>query len=106
MREFLLTEAGVDLLNVCVSTNGAVTGSARREYESQHREAAPRQKDEISRKQEHLERQRQEMDLSHCIQTIKDIEARGKNDREAMTRSPGDEAPAQTSLRLMAAAGG
>jgi circadian clock protein KaiC len=62
VREFLLTDAGIDLVDVCVNAGNVVTGSARREYEARQREMAQRRKEELSRKGLELERQRRDLE--------------------------------------------
>jgi len=62
VREFLLTDAGVDLVDVCVSAGGVLTGSARREYEARQSEGVVRQKEELVRKKLRLERRRRDLE--------------------------------------------
>jgi len=103
VREFLLTDEGVDLVDVCVSAGGVMVGSARRDYEARQMEEALWQKEEAARKRLQLERRRRDMDaqienlrrqfeeeereLSESMRNVVDIDERAKSDRDAMTRS-------------------
>jgi circadian clock protein KaiC len=103
VREFLLTDNGVDLIDVCVSAGGVMVGSARRDYEARQLEEALRQKEEAARKRLQLERRRRDMEaqieslrrqfeeeereLSESMRNVVDIDERAKSDRDAMARS-------------------
>jgi len=103
VREFLLTDEGVDLVDVCVSAGGVMVGSARRDYESRQVEEALRQKEEAAHKRSQLERRRRDMqaqieslrwqfeeeerELGESMRNAVEIDDRAKNDRDAMTRS-------------------
>ncbi|HKC71902.1 MAG TPA: circadian clock protein KaiC, partial [Terriglobales bacterium] len=103
VREFLLTDNGVDLIDVCVSAGGVMVGSARRDYEARQVEEALRQKEEAARKRLQLERRRRDMEaqietlrrqfeeeereLGESMQNVVEIDDRAKNDRDAMARS-------------------
>jgi len=103
VREFLLTDTGVDLVDVCVSAGGVLTGSARREYEARQLEARVRHKEVLARKKVHLERRRRDMEaqietlrrqfeeeeaeMTAAMQNIMKADVRAKNDRDALTRS-------------------
>ena len=103
VREFLLTDTGVDLVDVCVSAGGVLTGSARREYEARQQEARVRHKEVLARKKVHLERRRRDMEaqietlrrqfeeeeaeMTAAMQNIVEADVRAKNDRDALTRS-------------------
>jgi len=103
VREFLLTDTGVDLVDVCVSAGGVLTGSARREYEARQQEARVRHKEVLARKKVHLERRRRDMEaqietlrrqfeeeeaeMTAAMQNIMEADVRAKNDRDALTRS-------------------
>jgi circadian clock protein KaiC len=102
VREFLLTDTGVDLVDVCVSAGGVLTGSARREYEARQLEARVRHKEVLARKKVHLERRRRDMEaqietlrrqfeeeeaeMTAAMQNIVEADVRAKNDRDALTR--------------------
>lgn len=102
VREFLLTDGGADLVDVCVSAGGVMIGAARRDHEARQVEEALRQKEEAARKRLQLERRRrdleaqienlrrqfeeEERELSESIRNVVDIDERAKKDRDAMTR--------------------
>jgi circadian clock protein KaiC len=54
VREFLITESGIDLLEVYIGPEGVLTGSARTQQES-------RERDQQARRQQQLEQQRREL---------------------------------------------
>jgi circadian clock protein KaiC len=56
VREFLLTERGIQLVDVCIGPEGVLTGSARRAQEA-------REKTGITAREEEIARQRRELDL-------------------------------------------
>jgi circadian clock protein KaiC len=103
VREFLLTDAGVDLVDVCVSGGGVLTGSARREYEARQAEELLRQEEEYARRRQHLEARRHEMesqievlrrqyeeeeaDFHDSVRNIAEVGERAKSERQSMTRS-------------------
>jgi circadian clock protein KaiC len=58
IREFLLTDRGVELVDVYAGQSGVLTGSARLSQEAQERAAALVQEQELSRKERTLERLR------------------------------------------------
>jgi len=58
IREFLLTDHGVELVDVYAGTGGVLTGSARLTQEAQERAAALAQQQELERKQRTLARLR------------------------------------------------
>ena len=59
LREFLLTDRGVDLLDVYLGSEGVLTGSARLAQESREKAESIALNQEIEAKQRELERQRQ-----------------------------------------------
>ena len=61
IREFLLTDDGVELVDVYVGTNEVLTGSARFARESQEKAEALERMQELDRKKHELERRRQLM---------------------------------------------
>jgi circadian clock protein KaiC len=103
VREFLLSDAGVDLVETCVSAGGVLTGSARRDYEARRVEEKLLRKEEGERKRLQLERRRrdleaqidslrrqfeeEERELVEAIRKVAEVEERVRSDREAMTRS-------------------
>jgi circadian clock protein KaiC len=62
VREFLLTDEGAKLVDVCVSPAGVLTGTARRDHEAHQAEVAEQQEIEICRQQRRLERRRHEVE--------------------------------------------
>jgi len=58
IREFLLTDHGVELIDVYAGPSGVLTGSARLTQEAQERAAVLEQEQELSRKERTLERLR------------------------------------------------
>ena len=56
VREFVLTDHGVELVDVYVGPAGIVTGSARLVQEAQQRDAARRQSEELLRRRRELQR--------------------------------------------------
>jgi circadian clock protein KaiC len=59
VREFLLTDQGIDLLNVYIGSEGVLTGSARLAQEAKERAAALVREQDILRKQREVDRKRQ-----------------------------------------------
>jgi circadian clock protein KaiC len=62
IREFLLTDNGIDLLDVYVGPSGVLTGSARLSQESQERAAEIAQLQEIELKKSNLESRRKALE--------------------------------------------
>jgi circadian clock protein KaiC len=62
VREFLLTDHGVELIDVYVGPAGVLTGSARYAQEAREQAEAAARQQAIDRKQRELERRRQEME--------------------------------------------
>ncbi len=64
IREFVMTNRGLDLLDVYTGPEGVLTGSAR--YAQEHKEAAQKllHEQEISRKRREIERKRQQMEAA------------------------------------------
>jgi circadian clock protein KaiC len=58
VREFLLTDHGVELVDVYAGPSGVLTGSARLTQEAQERASALAQEQELTRKERSLERLR------------------------------------------------
>lgn len=103
VREFLLTDEGVDLVEVCVSAGGVLTGSARRDHEARLVEDELQQKEEGERKRLQLERRRREMEtqietlrrqfeeeereVTESAEKVTEITGRARADRAAITRA-------------------
>jgi len=62
IREFLLTDHGIELLDVYVGSEGVLTGSARIAMEANEKAAQLARKQEIERKQLELERKRKSLE--------------------------------------------
>jgi len=62
IREFRLTDHGIELLDVYVGSEGVLTGSMRLAQEARERHAAASQQQEIVRRQRELERKRQALE--------------------------------------------
>ena len=113
VREFLLTDHGVELVDVCVSAGGVLTGSARRDYDARLAEDALRQKEEGERKRLQLERRRRHMEtqidnlrqdfeeeereMADSITKAANTNERARADRAAITRARQQAAAASAS---------
>jgi circadian clock protein KaiC len=62
MREFIISDDGIDLVDVYVGPGGVFTGSARVQQESQEKAAAVEAGTELERRQRALERKRRVME--------------------------------------------
>ncbi|HEY4767002.1 MAG TPA: circadian clock protein KaiC [Candidatus Sulfotelmatobacter sp.] len=62
LREFLLTERGVDLLNVYVGPEGVLTGSSRLSQEAREEAAAVDRRQEVERKERERTRKREALE--------------------------------------------
>jgi circadian clock protein KaiC len=62
IREFLLTDKGINLLDVYVGPSGVLTGSARLSQESQEKAAEITQQQEIELKKRNLESKRKALE--------------------------------------------
>jgi circadian clock protein KaiC len=103
VREFLITDRGIDLVDVYTGAEGVLTGSARLAQEARERAAALLRVQEIQRKQRELERKRQaveaqitalrcglaaeEEELQLAIAQAQAREDQLELDRKKMTRS-------------------
>jgi circadian clock protein KaiC len=103
VREFLITDRGIDLVDVYTGAEGVLTGSARLAQEARERAAALLRVQEIQRKQRDLERKRQaveaqitalrcglaaeEEELQLAIAQAQAREDQLELDRKKMTRS-------------------
>jgi circadian clock protein KaiC len=59
VREFLLTDRGIELADVYVGPHGVLTGSARSAQEAQEQSDAVVQQEELQQRRDNLERERQ-----------------------------------------------
>lgn len=62
IREFLLTDQGIELSDVYLGSEGVLTGSARQSQESREKAAAVLRQQEIEAKQRELDRKREAME--------------------------------------------
>jgi circadian clock protein KaiC len=68
VREFLLTDHGVELTDVYVGPEGVLTGSMRLVQEARHKAAALNRQQETERRQRDLERKRQALEVQTAAQ--------------------------------------
>lgn len=68
MREFLLTDKGIQLEDVYIGMEGVLTGSARLAQEAKEKAALTSYQEEIERKQLHLERKRKALETKVALQ--------------------------------------
>jgi circadian clock protein KaiC len=103
IREFLLTDHGVDLVDVYVGPSGVLTGSARVAKEAQEEAKKLARRQEIERKKLNLERKRkvlesqieaqraefaaEEEEMNKVLEQERQREARAQDEREAMAVS-------------------
>jgi len=108
IREFLLTDHGVELIDVYAGPSGVLTGSARLTQEAQERAAVLVQEQELSRKERTLDRLRaafeaelaalrakfeaEQADLATGIDESRTRATRLRDDREDMAQSRGADA--------------
>jgi circadian clock protein KaiC len=64
IREFFITERGIELLEVYIGPTGIVTGSARQAYELQERSQSLALQNELARKDRELERKRRVLEAT------------------------------------------
>jgi circadian clock protein KaiC len=68
VREFLLTDHGIELRDVYVGPEGVLTGSMRLAQEARHQAATLSRQQEIERRQRDLDRKRQALDAQIAAQ--------------------------------------
>jgi len=84
IREFRLTDKGIDLIDVYTGPAGVLTGTARTAQEAKERTEEALRKEEIERRKRDLERQSKVIEAQ--IEALRaDLEARGE-DAEKLTR--------------------
>ena len=81
IREFLLTDKGVDLMDVYVGPSGVLTGTARLAQEIREKEEEAAYQEEIERKKRELENKRQSLELQ-----ISSLQAQFKAEEEELRR--------------------
>jgi circadian clock protein KaiC len=92
IREFLLTDGGIDLQDVYIGTGGVLTGSARCAQEAKERAEALARRQEIERKRLLIELKRKKLEA-----TVADLQAAFDAEREELERLIAEE-KAQTDL--------
>ncbi len=100
IREFRLTDKGIDLIDVYTGPAGVLTGTARTAQEANERVEEALRKEEIERKERELERQRKAMEAQ--IETIRaDFEAR-EDELKKLTQQEKrrEEAQAEVSIEI------
>ena len=112
IREFLLTDHGVELIDVYAGPSGVVTGSARLTQEAQERAAALAQEQELERKERTLARLRAAFDAEVAALRARfeadqaDLAARIDEQRSRATRLRDDRRKIAERRRADAASGG
>ena len=125
VREFLLTDHGIELRDVYVGPEGVLTGSMRLAQEAGHQAATLNRQQEIERRQRELERKRQALDaqiaaqrapfeaeqdeLERLIAQEQAVTDRLAEEQEAMGRSRQADEPGETSksrVRRLTSRGG
>ncbi|NJD53343.1 MAG: circadian clock protein KaiC [Candidatus Methanoperedens sp.] len=81
IREFLLTDKGIDLVDVYLGPSGVLTGSARAAVEAQDKISDLMRKEEIELKKRELERQRKAIEVQIAVLRT---EFEGKEEEEKM----------------------
>ena len=85
LREFLLTDEGIDLRDVYLGPRGVLTGTARYQQETQEQADALVRQQEIERKQRELERKRQVME-AQIVALRADFEAEEEEIKRIMAQ--------------------
>jgi circadian clock protein KaiC len=67
VREFLITDRGVELADVYVGPQGALTGSARAAQEAQERSDAVKREEDLEQRRANLERERQSVEAKVAV---------------------------------------
>ena len=81
IREFLLTDKGMDLMDVYVGPSGVLTGTARLNQEIRERGEEAAYQEEIDRKKRELENKRRALELQ-----ITSLQAQFKSEEEELKR--------------------
>jgi circadian clock protein KaiC len=85
VREFILTDRGIEIADAYIGPSGILTGSARASREAQERADLAGQKNELNRKKRELERKRKVMQAR-----IEELKAGFETDREELERLAGE----------------
>ena len=67
VREFLITDRGVELADVYVGPHGVLTGSARAAQEAQERSDAVKRQEDLEQRRANLERERQSVEAKVAV---------------------------------------
>jgi circadian clock protein KaiC len=67
VREFLITDRGVELADVYVGPQGVLTGSARAAQEAQERSDAVKREEDLEQRRANLERERQSVEAKVAV---------------------------------------
>jgi circadian clock protein KaiC len=94
MREFLLTDHGVELKDVYVGTEGLLTGSMRLEQQAREKSAALSRQQEVERRRREVDRKRQALEAQIIAQR-----AQFEAEAEELKRLIGQEETAADVLR-------
>ena len=86
IREFLLSDRGIELVDVYVGAQGVLTGSARQNQEAQERAAAVGLEEEAARKRRSLEVKRKNLEAK-----IAELRAEFENDQRELEETLADE---------------
>jgi circadian clock protein KaiC len=81
LREFLITDRGVELADVYVGPQGVLTGSARSAQEAQERTDAVERQEDLEQRRAILERQRQSVEAQVAV-----LWRAFENEADAVTR--------------------
>jgi circadian clock protein KaiC len=82
IREFLLTDHGVDLVDVYLGPGGVLTGTARKTQEAQEKAAALKRKQETSSRRRALETKRKNLEAR-----IAELQAEFENEKREIEKS-------------------
>ncbi|HEX7539500.1 MAG TPA: ATPase domain-containing protein, partial [Syntrophales bacterium] len=85
VREFILTDRGIEIADAYIGPSGILTGSARASREAQEMADLAGQKNELNRKKRELERKRKVMQAR-----IEELKAGFETDREELERLAGE----------------
>jgi circadian clock protein KaiC len=86
VREFILTDRGIEIADAYIGPSGILTGSARASREAQERADLAGQKNELNRKKRELERKRKVMQARS-----EELKAGFETDREELERLAGED---------------
>ncbi len=102
VREFVLSEHGIELVDVYIGSSGVLTGSARLAQEAAERQREHRQADELDQRRHKLRRAIEERELT--LASVQDELAADRAEMERIdTRETRDAAAASAAERAMVA---